>query len=87
LWRQGLETRPSELIRRQVYVNFWYEQAGIELRHEVGVDNVMWESDYPHIASTYPQSWQFVERSLHAVPENERKKMLCLNAQSLYRLT
>ena len=86
LWRQGLETRPSELIRRQVYVNFWYEQAGIELRHEVGLDNIMWESDYPHIASTYPQSWQFVERSLHAVPENERKKMLYLNAQSLYRL-
>jgi uncharacterized protein len=86
LWRQGLETRPSELIRRQVYVNFWYEQAGIELRHEVGLDNIMWESDYPHIASTYPQSWQFVERSLHAVPEDERKKMLYLNAQSLYRL-
>ena len=87
LWRQGLETRPSELIRRQVYVNFWYERAGIELRHEIGLDNIMWESDYPHIASTYPESWQFVERSLHGVPEDERKKMLYLNAQFLYRLS
>jgi len=86
LWRHGLEQRPSDLIRRQVYVNFWYEKAGIELRHNVGVDNIMWESDYPHIASTYPESWKFVERSLQGVPEDERNKMLYRNAQALYRL-
>jgi predicted TIM-barrel fold metal-dependent hydrolase len=85
LWKQGLETRPSELIRQQVYVNFWYERAGIELRYEVGVDNIMWESDYPHIASTYPESWRFVERSLQGVPDVERKKMLYVNAHALYR--
>jgi len=87
LWRHGLDQRPSELIRQQVYVNFWYEQAGIELRHAVGVDNIMWESDYPHIASTYPDSWKFVERSLQGVPADERKKMLYGNAQLVYRLT
>jgi predicted TIM-barrel fold metal-dependent hydrolase len=87
LWRHGLEHRPSEMIRRQVYVNFWYEQAGIELRDAVGVDNIMWESDYPHIASTYPQSWKFVERSLGGVPDGERKKMLYGNALSLYGLS
>jgi predicted TIM-barrel fold metal-dependent hydrolase len=86
LWNHGLPTRPSELIRKQVFVNFWYEQAGIELRHQIGIDNVMWESDYPHIASTYPESWKFVERSLAGVPEAERKKMLYANAQTLYRL-
>jgi predicted TIM-barrel fold metal-dependent hydrolase len=87
LWRHGLDQRPSALIRQQVYVNFWYEQAGIDLRHAVGVDNIMWESDYPHIASTYPDSWKFVERSLRGVPGDERKKMLYGNALSLYRLT
>ena len=86
LWRHGLDRRPSEMIRQQVYVNFWYERAGIELRHAVGVDNIMWESDYPHIASTYPDSWRFVERSLKSVPDDEREKMLYGNAQVLYRL-
>jgi predicted TIM-barrel fold metal-dependent hydrolase len=86
LWRHGLDQRPSELIRRQVYVNFWYEKAGIGLRDNVGVDNIMWESDYPHIASTYPESWKFVERTLEGVPEDERSKMLYRNAQALYRL-
>ena len=70
LWRHGLKQRPSEIIRQQVYVNFWYEQAGIGLRHEVGVDNIMWESDYPHIASTYPESLKFVDRSLQNVPRS-----------------
>jgi len=46
----------------------------------------MWESDYPHIASTYPDSWQFVERSLAGVAAEEQKKMLYGNAQGLYRL-
>ena len=87
LWRYGLDPRPGELVRRQVYVNFWYERAGIELREAVGIENIMWESDYPHIASTYPESWKFVERSLSSVPDGERKKMLYQNAQALYRLT
>jgi predicted TIM-barrel fold metal-dependent hydrolase len=86
LWRYGLEVRPSDLIRSQVFVNFWYEQAGINLRHQIGIDNIMWESDYPHIASTYPASWIFVERSLAGVPENERRKLQYENAQALYRL-
>jgi len=47
---------------------------------------ISWESDYPHIASTYPDSWKFVERSLAGVPAEERKKMLYANAQAFYRL-
>jgi predicted TIM-barrel fold metal-dependent hydrolase len=86
LWEEGLSTRPSDLFRRQIYVDFWYEMAGIELRHTVGVDKIMWESDYPHIASTYPKSWSFVDQTLAGVPESERKKMLYENAVQLYGL-
>ena len=50
----GLDREPSELIRQQIYMNFWYERAGIDLRHVVGMDNIMWESDFPHFTSTYP---------------------------------
>ena len=44
----------------------------------------MWESDYPHIASTYPKSWSYVEDSLAGVPEDERQKMCYGNALRLY---
>lgn len=57
LWTEGVLTRPSDLCHRQIFVNFWYELSGIELRHIIGLDNIMWESDYPHTTSTYPHSW------------------------------
>jgi predicted TIM-barrel fold metal-dependent hydrolase len=86
LWKEGLETRPSELFRRQIYVDFWFERAGIEVRRYIGLDNIMWESDYPHVTSTYPESWDWVERVLPGVSEDERRKMLYGNAMRLYKL-
>lgn len=89
LWTSGILTRPSELFRRQIYVDFWYEKAGMELRHQVGVDKIMWESDYPHIASTYPKSWKFVEWTLDGlgIEGEERKQLLYDNAVRLYKLS
>lgn len=86
LWTSGLKTRPSELFRRQVYSTFWYESAGIELRHNFNLQNIMWESDYPHTTSTYPQSRQFVDRTLANVPQDERELLMFRNAQRLYHL-
>jgi predicted TIM-barrel fold metal-dependent hydrolase len=86
LWKEGIGTRPSEIFRRQIYVDFWYEKAGVELRDLVGVDNIMWESDYPHIAATYPRSWNFVEQSLVGVAAEEQKKLCYGNALRLYGL-
>lgn len=87
LWAEGIPTRPSELFRRQIYVDFWFETVGIQLRESIGVDNILWESDFPHITSTYPNSWDAVEHSLAGVPAAEREKMLFRNAARLYRLT
>ena len=86
LWREGLETRPSEVFRRQIYGDFWFEKAGIEVRDFIGIDNIMWESDYPHVTSTYPDSRGWVDRVLKDVPEDEQRKMKWENAARLYNL-
>ncbi|HTE83238.1 MAG TPA: amidohydrolase family protein [Dehalococcoidia bacterium] len=86
LWTEGLPTRPSEAMRRQVFVNFWFEAEGIKLRHEIGIDNIMWEADLPHVASYYPRSWDAVERVLAGVPEADRSKLLYENAVRVYQL-
>jgi uncharacterized protein len=86
LWTEGLTTRPSETVRRQIYVNFWFEAEGIKLRHDIGIDNIMWESDFPHVASYYPRSWQEVNRVLEGVPAQDRRKLLYENAIRVYRL-
>ena len=86
LWTEGILTRPSELFRRQIHVDFWYESAGIQQRHNIGIENIMWESDYPHSTSTYPESWEFVNRTLAGVPEDEKKQLLYGNAMRVYGL-
>src|SRR5947208_2311355 len=44
LWTEGLSTRPSETVRRQMHVNCWFEADGIQLCHHIGIDHIMWES-------------------------------------------
>ena len=82
----GMAIKPSELFKRQCYANFWFEEAGIAMRHLIGVDNILWESDFPHGTSTYPNSKEFIEKGLKGVPEEERRKMLAENAIRLYHL-
>lgn len=86
LWTEGVLSRPSDVLRRQVTTSFWFERSGIELRDFIGVDNIVWESDFPHITSTYPRSWEYVERTVEGVPEDERRKLLFENALRLYKL-
>ena len=86
LWTEGLTTRPSDLFHRQVYVDFWYEAAGVEQRHSIGMENIMWESDFPHSTSTWPESWTFIERTLKGVPQEERFQLMAGNAMKLYKM-
>jgi predicted TIM-barrel fold metal-dependent hydrolase len=86
LWTEGVLTRPSEAFRRQIYVDFWFERSGLELRDLIGIDNIMWESDYPHITSTYPNSRQYAARLVEGIPEQDRRKLLYENVIKLYDL-
>jgi predicted TIM-barrel fold metal-dependent hydrolase len=86
LWTEGILTRPSDAFRRQIFVDFWFERSGIELRHKIGLGNIMWESDYPHITSTYPKSREHIARTTDHLPENERNQLLYGNAMKLYKL-
>ena len=87
LWREGMSIKPSEYFHRQCYVNFWYEKVGIENRHHIGVDNIMWESDFPHPTCTWPNSQEFITRSLEGVPQEEQRKILVDNAVRVFNLT
>jgi predicted TIM-barrel fold metal-dependent hydrolase len=76
---------PSDFFRRNVFISFQEDDLGIQLRSYVGVDNLMWGSDYPHAESTFPRSREIVERILQDVPEEEKAKIAGGNAARLYR--
>ena len=55
-------------------------------RHEVGMRNLMWSTDYPHSDSTWPHSRKYIEEAFDGVPDDERHQLLAGNAIELYRL-
>jgi predicted TIM-barrel fold metal-dependent hydrolase len=78
------EVKPSELFTRNVFGCFISDQAGIEARHRIGVDNIMFESDYPHSDSNWPHTRKMLEDVMADVPDEEAAKMCEWNARKLY---
>ena len=75
---------PSDHFHSNVYMSFQEDELGIQMRHIIGVDNLMWGSDYPHAESTWPKSQETLERILAGVPEEERARIAGANAAKLY---
>ncbi|MBI3743792.1 MAG: amidohydrolase [Chloroflexi bacterium] len=85
--KSDLPKPPSEYFHRQVYATFIEDKAGVALRHMIGIDNLMWSSDYPHTDTTWPHSQKYITDHFQGVPEGEKRKMVVENAARLYRLT
>jgi predicted TIM-barrel fold metal-dependent hydrolase len=47
---------PSDVFREHILTCFIVDDAAIKNRHDVGIDNISWECDYPHSDSTWPRS-------------------------------
>jgi len=65
---------PSDFFRRNIVLSFQEDAIGIRLRDAIGVDNMMWGSDYPHSESTFPQSRKILAEILAGVPDDEQAK-------------
>jgi predicted TIM-barrel fold metal-dependent hydrolase len=76
--------RPSDFFHRNVFLSFQEDEVGIRLRDIIGVDNMMWGSDYPHSESTFPQSRQILAQILAGVPEDDYAKIVGGNTARLY---
>jgi predicted TIM-barrel fold metal-dependent hydrolase len=77
---------PSEIFRRNFWATFMVDTVGMDLRHRMNVDHLMWSSDYPHSGSDWPNSRVTIERVFRGVPKEEVRKMLHANCKELYRL-
>jgi predicted TIM-barrel fold metal-dependent hydrolase len=84
LYPTTLTMKASGYFHRQFYATFIDDPVGVACREYIGVDNIMWSSDYPHTVSTWPNSMEVVERDLKGVPEDEKEKIIRGNAAKLY---
>jgi uncharacterized protein len=79
--------RPAEYFRDHMYVMFWFEQNGaIKLIHDIGVNNVLVETDIPHPTCLYPGPREHFARVLKDVGADVQKRVLQDNAAELYRI-
>jgi predicted TIM-barrel fold metal-dependent hydrolase len=56
----------------------------VKLLDELGVDRVMWGSDFPHPDGIWPDSQEYLQRELGHLPAATRRKVQCENAAQLY---
>jgi predicted TIM-barrel fold metal-dependent hydrolase len=92
--RQGYEAPhlkelPSFYFHRNVFLTFIDEPDAIKsevIRDRLGVENVMWSSDYPHPVTSWPNSRSVVDESLGGIPARDRELIVSGNAKRVWNL-
>jgi predicted TIM-barrel fold metal-dependent hydrolase len=82
----GIAKTPREYFRDNMFACMVTDEFAIDSRHAIGIDNLMWEGDYPHSDGMFPDSRTNLERVLRDVPEDEARKICQLNAERVFRL-
>jgi predicted TIM-barrel fold metal-dependent hydrolase len=90
--RQGYQfpaitDRPSTYFHRNVHLTFIDEHVGLHrVRDLLGVENLMWSTDFPHPVTSWPNSRTLVDEQFEGVPDDERELMVCANAARVWGL-
>ncbi len=77
---------PSWYIDHNTHWGFQVDHFGVKVRHDIGVDRIQWSTDFPHVQCDWPNSRQIIEDEFQDVPAGERRKIICDNAMSYFRL-
>jgi predicted TIM-barrel fold metal-dependent hydrolase len=79
------QNSPSDVLRR----NFWFcmidDPSTVVTRDTIGVENILFESDYPHGDGTWPDTQQVMLDTLGGLSDEEIRKITHENASKLYR--
>jgi predicted TIM-barrel fold metal-dependent hydrolase len=84
--KNGYDSKPSEMFRRQCFLVGWYDQAALQMRRYIGTENILWSTRFPLATSTWPDSAKYIDKSFAGIPENDRNKILWENAAKLYKI-
>jgi len=82
--RAKFKKRPSEYFDTNIATTFITDHFGVKHRHDVGISQMMWSSDFPHGGSDWPLSRASIDSQLQGVPESEQFQLLAGNAMALY---
>jgi predicted TIM-barrel fold metal-dependent hydrolase len=84
-YRSHLSRKPSAYFHRNVFLGAsCMPRREVELREAIGLDNIMWGSDYPHPEGTWPETRQQMIEAMRGIPEADAAAMLGGNAARVY---
>ena len=86
-FRDLMKLKPSEYWRRQCRATFQYDPIGAKLVDDIGIETIMWGSDYPHTDGIWPESTKYIEEQFAGLPADTIHKITCENAAKFYNLT
>lgn len=86
---EGLENPvpPSEVFAEHVWVCMISDRYAIRNRDLIGVDKIMWEADFPHNDSNWPNSRKVLADACADVPDQDVRRIGEENARELYRFS
>lgn len=85
----GFETparTPSDYLKENCLWGFMKDPWGVACRHEIGVDIMIWGSDFAHATGDWPNSRQLIDETFEGVSSGERRKMIAENAIRFFNL-
>lgn len=87
MWvRPKLRNLPSEYFKSNGFASFGEDRAGLELMRAHGLtDNFLWANDFPHHEGSWPHSAAAIERSMGGLSDDERARVLGLNAARIFK--
>lgn len=86
-WSQFIPRPPSEYFERQCYVaSSFMARFEAEMRHEIGIDKLMWGTDYPHYEGSYLNTPACLRQTFAGLPTDEVRKILGENAIPVFNL-
>lgn len=88
MWvRPKLQGLPSDYFKAHGFASFQEDRSGLRLMAEAGLDGCfMWGNDYPHHEGTWPHSAEAIERTMGGLTEDQRARVLGLNAARAFNL-
>jgi predicted TIM-barrel fold metal-dependent hydrolase len=82
---KDLSLSPTEYFQRQCYIgaSFMPDHEGRD-RHKIGLDRLMWGTDYPHLEGTWPNTLDSLRQTFSEYPEDEIRALLGTTAAEVY---
>jgi len=81
-----LRQRPSDYVRQHCHWGFFDDPVGIAMLNLIGVDRVMWSTDFPHAECAWPNSRKLIDETFGDLPDQARRQITAGNAIAYFRL-